>query len=252
MNTSSPLDTEDANILCRRLEWDSAHFGYNIATVVANRLEGPLIDAVLRWCKVRAVRCLYFAGDPTCVHSLSLAHATGFKFVDFRLEFERDLPSSQYQLAPSPGIRTLGPGDIPAMEDLAARAHSDTRFFKDSQFNKTQAAELYKLWFHRAAREHRVWVAADPNDAQLPRGYVTLQGDVLDDSLSIGLLAIDESSRGQGIGRALIFRALFEAEALGAKRVRVVTQGSNVPAQRLYQATGFRTASARAWFHRWF
>jgi hypothetical protein len=37
-----------------------------------------------------------------------------------------------------------------------------------------------------------------------------------------------------------------------AKRAVVITQGRNVRAQRLYQRSGFVTASSQLWYHRWF
>ena len=69
---------------------------------------------------------------------------------------------------------------------------------------------------------------------------------------AIGLLAVADWSRGVGLGGQLVAGALlFFAEA-GCKRVTVVTQGRNCPAQRLYQNCGFRSASMELWYHRWF
>lgn len=34
-------------------------------------------------------------------------------------------------------------------------------------------------------------------------------------------------------------------------KVMVVTQGHNVPAQRLYQRHGYRTTKTSLWLHRW-
>ena len=42
----------------------------------------------------------------------------------------------------------------------------------------------------------------------------------------------------------------FEQE--DAEKIRVVTQGRNVAAQRLYQKCGFASSSMEIWFHRWF
>jgi ribosomal protein S18 acetylase RimI-like enzyme len=82
-----------------------------------------------------------------------------------------------------------------------------------------------------------------------PSGYIT--GRVEDDgaSLSIGLFGVAAQARGRGSGSTLV-SALLRAPR-GARHVDVVMQGRNVPAQRLYQAAGFRTAKTEVWFHRW-
>ena len=45
--------------------------------------------------------------------------------------------------------------------------------------------------------------------------------------------------------------AVANLAAAGCDEVSVVTQGHNVASQRVYQATGFRTSSAEAWYHWW-
>jgi dTDP-4-amino-4,6-dideoxy-D-galactose acyltransferase len=61
-----------------------------------------------------------------------------------------------------------------------------------------------------------------------------------------------EDARGGGLGRELVRAALTRIAESGAREASVVTQGANVAAQRLFQACGFRTASTKLWFHRWY
>ena len=46
--------------------------------------------------------------------------------------------------------------------------------------------------------------------------------------------------------------AMLAAAELGAKKIRVVTQGTNVAALKLYEKAGFRVCDVKIWFHRWF
>ena len=68
----------------------------------------------------------------------------------------------------------------------------------------------------------------------------------------IGLIAIAAGHQGRGLGRLLVEHSLEWARHAGAQVMTVVTQGRNVPAQRLYQRCGFVTASFELWYHRWF
>ncbi|QIQ05128.1 GNAT family N-acetyltransferase [Streptomyces liangshanensis] len=52
-------------------------------------------------------------------------------------------------------------------------------------------------------------------------------------------LAVRESARGHGVGRALLRAALLHARNQGARRLTLRVLGHNVAARRLYEAEGF-------------
>ena len=54
------------------------------------------------------------------------------------------------------------------------------------------------------------------------------------------VVAVDESARNQGVGRALLERVTSELERRRVSAVRVVTTADNEPALALYRAAGFR------------
>jgi putative acetyltransferase len=56
-------------------------------------------------------------------------------------------------------------------------------------------------------------------------------------------MAVTESSRGAGIGRRLLERAIAEARAGGATRLYLETNHALAPAIRLYESVGFRQLS---------
>ena len=67
-----------------------------------------------------------------------------------------------------------------------------------------------------------------------------------------GLLAVSAAAQGRGLGHRLLQPPCTGSPRQGAGQVAVVTQGRNIPAQRLYQRYGFRTQSVQLWYHRWF
>jgi len=230
------------------LPWDTDFFGFRIGRANANQLTPASTQHLLAWSAAERLRCLYFFADPNCATTLSCAHDARFKFVDFRLEFSLDLQRIPAPPAPA-NIRPASAADLPALETLSRAAHTDTRFFKDSQFPADRAAELYAAWLRRDFREHRIFTL-DTNAA--PAGYITCQIDPATRLGRIGLIAVVPSDRGCGHGRRLLQGALAWFHSFGCTAVRVITQASNLPAQRLYQSAGFKTAEVAATFHRWF
>lgn len=234
------------------LPWDTDFFGFRIGRANVDRLTPALVQSLLSWSAAEQLRCLYLSADPSDGTTLSLAHKAGFQFVDVRLDFALGLSHPAVAPAaatPAAEVRIATAADLPACELLARTAHTDTRFFKDTRFPADRAAELYAEWIRRDFRLHRVLTSGAPGS---PDSYVTCQLDPATREGRIGLIAVAPAARGRGCGGTLVRAALDFFQRSGCLSVRVATQASNLSAQRLYQAHGFRTAEASATFHRWF
>jgi len=231
------------------LPWDSEFFGFRIGRFHAHRLTSASLPPALAWAAGQQLRCAYFLADPGDAGTLARAHEGGFKFVDLRVDFAADLAGGA-DAAPDTRLRPATEADLPGLEALARVSHQDTRFFKDTHFPADRAAELYAAWIRRDFKVNRIFVAAG-TETDLA-GYVTCQVDAAAKLGRVGLIAVAESARNRGLGRALVAAAQRHFRAAGCTQAKVATQGSNLVAQRLYQAQGFRTAETCATFHRWF
>lgn len=231
----------------RVLAWDSDFFGFRIGRLHGHQLTADSARAALAWAESERLRCLYFSAAPEDPVTLEQAHAGGFKFVDLRVELS--LPLAGPTGGGPAAIRPAVAGDLGAVEALSRVAHHDTRFFKDPGFPRDRASDLYAAWIRRDFREHHLLVA---EAAGTVAGYISCQTEGTPAIGRIGLVAVDASARRHGMGRALVAAALGWFHRQGCGEARVVTQASNVAAQRVYQALGFRTAETSATFHRWF
>ena len=238
--------------VCRFLEWDSRFFGINIGRVNGSRLARDQSEGLLEWCQAQKIDCLYLlaeAGDP---ETAQLVAEQGFELVDIRLTFERDsLGAAGSRLTSLPaGVRPFQSSDLPALREMAGRLHEDTRFFFDQRFPRERSAELYRVWLERSCEnaQQQVFVAESEG---APEGYVA-SANGADGVGQIELIGVEFSAQGRGVGRALIMAALDAFASQGIARTRVVTQGRNVRAQRLYQRCGFVTESLQLWYHLWF
>jgi len=229
--------------MIERLAWDSAFFGFGVGRLPP----GPLSSDEAAKCRREAVTggiaCVYYlapAGDP---QSWAHAIANGFSPVDVRIELERD------DAFPDVPAEIAGEGQIPALQELAADAFAQSRFFADRRFPRQKAQELFSIWIDRGVREPGFFTTI-ARDGREPAAFVSARV-----SGSIGrveLVAVGEAHRSRGLGRAALKSAVAELGRRGAVRVRVTTQAANVPAQRLYQAAGFRTVEVGLWLHGWF
>jgi ribosomal-protein-alanine N-acetyltransferase len=84
-----------------------------------------------------------------------------------------------------------------------------------------------------------MWVA----EAHLPDGKMDVVGMIvvwlIVDEAHIATLAVHPEFRGRGIGRTLLFTALRECIAWGARMATLEVRESNLPAQALYRDFGF-------------
>jgi ribosomal protein S18 acetylase RimI-like enzyme len=223
---------------------------------VPSRLDAPTREAMLDWCRSRGTDCLYFLGTPDDTATIQQLVAGGFQLVSVRVTLARTAESGHGDIRGN--VRNADTDDIPALRDIASSAHRDTRFHADSHFDAGRSDELYATWIENSVRGYANQVlVAERNNA--PVGYVTLHDEAPDAATGtagrlarIGLFAVHEQYRSQGIGRDLLRSAAETLASAGVTGTSVVTAGRNVAALRLYKSEGFNTIDVALWYHRWF
>jgi dTDP-4-amino-4,6-dideoxy-D-galactose acyltransferase len=274
---------------CRLLEWDSAFFGRKIASAGDRPLDRGAMERVIDWCGEQSIDCVYLLVEASDVATTRLCAENEFRLVDIRVTYdlgiaqsdaaapnaaiERDVEERSESMSdpmrrstnarrttdtrPSHAssdrlakIRTSRDSDIPALRAIAAKSHVDSRFYADGRFDRARCDELYATWIEKSCRGWADVVFVAEHDGS-PAGYLSCHAREAKRG-EIGLVGIDERAQGRGLGRALVDAALRWFAERKLERASVVTQGRNVPAQRLYQSAGFRTSAVQLWHHRWF
>jgi len=237
------------------LDWDTEFFGFRVGRVLDTELTCDGAREVAAWARREAVACVYFLAGDGDSQSAHAAERVGFRLMDVRVELGLSLRDEHPRAERTGGNTELAkPEDVSALCDIAAASHRDTRFWADPRFPRERCAALYARWIDRscAGEADAVLIARLEGRAA---AYVTchLEGDDVED-LSvgrIGLVAVTERARGRSVGGGLVASAVEWFESNGADRVRVVTQGRNAVAARLYERAGFRTQRVGLWFHLW-
>jgi len=237
----------------RFLEWDSTFFGVRIGRIESTRLTSDEVAKALDWASDQHLQCLYFLCEPDDDESVRLAEIHGFHLVDLRLSLQRRLESDgilALSQTEQGSVRPYRVQDRDAIEEIAATAYHDTRFYYDHRFGVDRATALYRTWARKSCDgdADAVFVAGQQQDVQ---GFITCHLQPARRG-QIGLVGVDSGARGAGLGRLLVDAALAYFVEKGITEVEVATQGRNIAAQRLYQKCGFRSGSLHLWYHKWF
>jgi dTDP-4-amino-4,6-dideoxy-D-galactose acyltransferase len=242
---------------CQLLSWDSDFFGYKIGKVISRRLSPEHVASIQIWSEQNGVECLYLLADADHDETALLAEQNGFHLVDLRMTLIRKNHITTSEAVTNSffvegiGLRPVQSLDIDKLETIARTAYTDTRFYYDHHFSHSQCSELYATWIRRSCEDFADQVLiAEYNSKAV--GYITCKRLLGENSKgAIGLMAVDSTMRGKGIGSALVKYSLEWFIGQGIQEVQVVTQGRNVMAQRIYQRCGFISSTVHLWYHRW-
>jgi dTDP-4-amino-4,6-dideoxy-D-galactose acyltransferase len=146
-------------------------------------------------------------------------------------------------------IETAAAGDAAAIEEIAGRCFTRSRFHLDPAIGIARANEIKRQWARNACRGRAstVYVARRHSDVVGFLAVLESRSDGAKDAI-IDLVGVDSNRQGQGAGRALS-RMFVEQWRGRADRLRVGTQISNIPAMRLYESIGFRVTETSYVLH---
>lgn len=234
------------------LHWDTNFFGFKTATLHALRLNEDIVKYALDYCKNEDGDVLYYLSDCHDPLSVKLAEKYRFHFTDIRLTFGINLGGHVPQkIGNGFTIRECLLKDITELKKIAGKSYGDSRYYFDQHYSRGICEKFYSDWIEKSYKgfADKVFVAEMEGKAV---GYITCDIENNRRNGRISLVGVDESAAGKGIGPSLVYSALnwFYKEKI--PKVRVVTQGRNYGAQRLYQKCGFRIVLTQLWYHKWF
>ena len=235
---------------CRVLEWDTEFFGFRIARLDGERLARAEVPEIERWCDENDVQCLYFLATAHDAETIRAAEAMGGHLVDVRVTFSRIAEEPRIRQPDGVVARSAQAEDLHSLLPIAEGSYEDSRFFFDDDFPDQKCRELYRKWLWNSFEGHADEVRVATADGR-PVGYVTCHLREAGTTGEIGLVGVDETVRGRGVGRLVVDDAVAWFSRQSVQSIIVATQARNVGAQRLYQACGFRTVSVALWYHRW-
>jgi GNAT superfamily N-acetyltransferase len=240
---------------CQFLEWDSDFFGFRVARATVNRLDAQTTEAMLAWCEEQGITCLYFLANADDPPTIRQAEDHGFRMVEVRLTFERRLkgwdPKTRPKAAEDVHIRPVQPEDIPTLQELATNSYINTRFYFDDRFPERKCQQLYQAWVRRSCEgAAQMALVAEADDRIL--GFITGYRDQDEPRGQFDLTAVRHEVRRAGIGHELFRSGLDWYVRSGVEYIWLVTQGRNIPTQRMVLRHDFLPRDCQLYYHKWF
>lgn len=234
--------SESVGVGVEELEWDSRFFGFKVMRL--DIPESSSEDEIRRAVRQMDGKLAYLfvpvadsgLSDPAFGRLLSLLGATR---QDRKTVYRKKLVPEGRGEPPPVGRLT------PAIYELAYASGCCSRFFRDARLAPF-FKKMYSLWLERDFREGAVLTRTD---GAHPSGVATVSID--GPVAHVGLVAVDASCRGRGIGGQLMADIEAYVRNRDAETVEVVTQGDNVPARRLYERCGYQMISQVDIWHYW-
>jgi len=231
-----------------RLEWDSIFFGFPIARIHVPQINQRIIDFALMQAQKDKIKCIYYLDSGSSYGSIKTAIENNFDLVDTRLTFEKFLYKST-RITKFDNFRFATGEDALALQEIAQEVYLSSRYFFDTNFNPDLSKLFYAEWIYKSITgdlDDFVIVCELNNEVA---GFVSVK--LSRNHASIGLVGVKAKYRGHDVAQNL----LSHLEGLLVERkipmLRVVTQGRNIAAQRLYSKCGYLPTKCEYWFHYW-
>ncbi|MFT5758748.1 MAG: dTDP-4-amino-4,6-dideoxy-D-galactose acyltransferase [Alteromonadaceae bacterium] len=137
--------------------------------------------------------------------------------------------------------------DIEQIREIANGSFLMSRYRKP-WFNADKRDEFYQIWAEKAVKGTFDDLCLIIKTANIVTGFITLK--IEGKSARIGLIAVNKSYKGQGIGSNLLKHAQYYCQEKNITQLFVATQLANNIAVSLYSKFGFSPNSLSYWFYK--
>ncbi len=230
------------------LDWDSGFFGFKIAKISAFEHYDNLLE-IISDLKKENVKLIYLIADPTDTDRNIEISRTGAQLVDEKITYRINTCSAKYiQNRFIEKYAESQPNE--KLIDIALQTSMYSRYRIDKRFGNEACNKLYETWICNAINasfDDCLYVYKEQSNIL---GLITLK--TLNANLgSIGLIGVDNNSRGKKIGYQLIQKAIGHFSESNIFRISVATQKANTLACRFYEKNGFEIFNVQNFYHLW-
>lgn len=234
-----------------KLNWDSNFFGINIARFNHYTINKRLMELTLTVCKRLAIKCLYFRSNSNDKKSIELCEKHGFHLANIRVTYVLEKSKEYNKIGKNYNFRQGNKNDILWLIKVSRDAYTNSRYYFDKNFSKEICDKFYIAWVKKIAnsmsQKEKIFILEKSKKAVAYIGSIEVG-----DAVEIELIAVDSAFRGRGIGKKIVREFIRHYQKVGQRRFRVVTQGRNIAALRLYQSCGFIITEEQLDYHKWF
>jgi len=229
-------------MLIEKLAWDSSFFNINIG-----KIKPGCFDAETFLQEIRHFDLIYIFEFPNSALLPEIERYCNNP-VDIKVNYTkpvRDTVSIDKHI-----VEYLSELASDELISLGTQSGLYSRFKTDPHFPAGAYEKLYTEWVVRSADKTLADITLIyQTEEDTIAGFITLalRGAVA----HIGLIAVDEASRGKGIGKKLLHAAEYHASKHNFRQLSVSTQKANATAAHLYEQFGFVVEEELNVYHYW-
>lgn len=225
--------------MIENLSWDSTFFDFSVGKIFVENPSDFNKDEFFK--AVKSFRLVYVFSRIPFVESAFMS------LVDVKLTFQKSLFSSNTSTEILFFDEQIHEKN--SLFQLAYESGKYSRFRTDPNFATNDFFSMYEIWVNKSieSKQSSVMIEVVNNDLL---GFVTVDFDN-SDIATIGLIAVSQKCRGQGVGGKLLIQAENLALKHDRKLLKVATQKENVQASAFYQKNGFVLADQLYIYHFW-
>lgn len=229
--------------------WDSDFFGYPIGKVRAKQIPADSLQEIKIHSAANGIKLLYLFADPSDQVSNQSALAAGAELADQKVIYfirtnEITVPQTDDHIelysSPVPNSKLI---------DLSIQSGLYSRYKLDKNFKNQEFERLYTAWIENSVNKKIADFTFVYRENSEILGFITMK--INGNSGQIGLIAVDETSRGKSIGKKLIFAVMNQLKQMQITDLDVATQSGNEEACQFYQRVGFTAAKRENIYHIW-
>jgi dTDP-4-amino-4,6-dideoxy-D-galactose acyltransferase len=188
----------------------------------------------------------YFFVEPTNTFLQNICKLNGGILIDKKTTYEINNFNDP---GPVPLVESFD-GSVNNLIDLAFESGLYSRYKIDTNFKNGEFEKLYIEWITASVNKKIANEVLVYKDSSELIGLVTL--NVMEMLGQIGLIAVSKKHRGKGIGKKLIEASHHWYRTKGIFKAKVVTQGINIQACKLYEQSGYHISEIKYIYHFWF
>lgn len=231
------------------LEWDTKAFGYKIAQLnVKEESMGQIQDAIrkLKEENFKLAYCYLSPEDKTS--NDSILSCSGL-LVDEKVTYSLLVDDTSGNNLDE-HVEYFTKKNVPKeLRSLTLQSGAYSRFKVDPNFKNDEYVTLYNKWIEKSVSGELADHILVYKEGDQILGFITLKiGPVKG---TIGLLAVDERSRGKSIGKKLLSSSLSHFIKNNVNIIEVVTQKNNQIACMFYEKCGFSLSQVVNVYHIW-
>jgi dTDP-4-amino-4,6-dideoxy-D-galactose acyltransferase len=244
--------------MIEHLPWDSEFFGFKTGRVSIEKVAGLDLAQLHANIQQQQYRLVYLMFPGLHLESKQaeadefhqLMNTINVKMVDRKVIYSKKVNPCLKNFR-SHNISAESSIPVPEkLQHLALQAGINSRFRTDPHFPEHLFKRMYIEWLLKSltgelATEVLLWL----DEYRQIQGFITVKHH--GGYSEIGLIAVDEASRGQNAGTMLLKASEASAAVTGNSLLKVGTQQDNFAACRFYERYGFETESITGIYHWW-